>query len=1028
MKLVSFFGGACRAVVMAALAALALGAFAASAFAATTGFGIKNFESGTCTENGQATAAEECTYKTESKFYTKAAGHPPFGITFFEFNSSEVPGFMGFPGQKAPDGNVKNIRTDLPLGLSVNPQATKSQCTMEEFGEIQIEEGVFTKPECEEDTKVGTNVLTVTLEAAPDEFINEQLEGTAYNLVSPEGVPLEIGVAVNITSLVEEKEKVKLAPGTFYAHTLLEGGISWHGGETYATPEEAANKGSQEMVPHSGNYHEYFRIDNVSKEIPIVASRLIFEGQSGTGFLTMPSSCGAATTDLWVESYEGETDTKPTTPPAEVSNCKEVPFEPKVNVKPTTTVADAPDGATVEVLVPQNEHSAQINSSTLAEAKVTLPEGMTLNPAAANGLTACTNAQFGKGLEKAVECPETSKIGTVDIETPTLPKGAMTGNVYVGTPESNSPASGGEYRIFIAAESKRYGVDIRLEGRIKANETTGQLTTLVAENPPIPFSDFELKLENGTRTPLANPITCAAQSTTGSFTPSSTGVAVAGTLVEAFTTTGCATFAPTQTTKVSDSQGGASTSFAFELTRPEGQPYVSTVSTTLPPGLVGKLPSVPFCTEAQASSATCPATSAIGTSTVEIGSGTVPLGLSGTVYLTEAYSGAPYGLDIVTNAEKVGPYNYGLINTRAKIEVNPSTAQVTVASQLPTVVGGAPIRLRALNITVTHPNFMINPTNCAALSTSTALTATTGASAKASSPFQATGCSSLKFKPTFKAGSNGNPSRKNGASLKTTLTLPAGGANVKSVSVTLPKRLPSRSSTLNQACLLATFEANPASCPKASQVGTASVVTPVLRGTLKGTAYYVSLGHAGFPNLDVVLKGDGITIVLVGQTNIKGGITHTKFLTLPDVPVKTFTLQLPMKENSALSANASLCDKPLYLPTTMVAQNGAKFTQNTRINMTACPVLITKHKVKGKTVQLTVKTPSAGKIVASGTNLVSRTKKVAKAKVATITETLSAAGARKLARQHKLSLAVRVKFTPTSGKASTATLKATVKG
>lgn len=1011
MRFVSFFRGAGRAGLIACLAAMLCGAFAASASAAGEGFGIAKFEAGTCTENGLA-ESEECTYSTPSKFYTQSSGHPNYGITDFTFKTFEAPGTKA----AVPYGNVKNIRTDLPAGLSVNPEALP-QCSMAEFGP-ELQTGVYAHPECGPKTKLGSDVVTITLEAAPGVYVNDKLIGTVYNLERPAGVPAEFGVAIDITELVALKEKTPLPAETFYAHTILEGGVSWHAGETYANGA---------AVPHSGNYHEYFKINDVSKELPLVRSRLIFEGQAGTGFLTMPSKCGETKTTLWVESYGGETALEESPAPANVSGCEHVPFKPEVNVTPSTAQADASAGTTVEVKVPQNADPTAIDSSTLQDAKVQLPEGLTLNPAAAGNLAACPTAAFHKGSAAAVECPAASVIGKATIETPTLPKGALTGDVYVGAPENNSPASGGEYRIFINAESKRYGVAIRLEGKVFANEATGQLTTLVAENPPLPFSDFVIDLSEGARTPLANPDTCGANSAAAMFSPYTTGALVPGTLVSPFTTTGCAAFAPTQATAISSTQAGASTNFSFELTRPEGQPYVSKLSTTLPEGLVGRIPAVTQCAEAQASTETCPAASAIGTAKVRLGSGATPLELGGTVFLTGPYDGAPYGLAIVTDARKVGPYDYGLINTRAKIEVNPSTSQVTVTSQLPTVVGGAPIRLRSLLLTVDHPNFMVNPTSCATLGTTSALTSTSGASATASSPFRVTGCSSLAFKPSFKAGSNGKPTRKGGAALKTTLKLPAGDANVRAVSVTLPKKLPSRESTLEQACVLSTFEANPESCPKGSRVGTALVHTPVLPDAMHGIAYYVSLGHAGFPNLDVVLKGDGVTIVLVGQTNIKGKITHTKFLTLPDVPVSSFELNLPMGENSALAANASLCRKPLYLPTTIEGQNGAKFTQKTRINVSKCPVVVKRHVVKGKKIKVLVKTPSAGKIVVTGKGIVRKTKTVGKAKVATITETLTRSAGRKLAHKHHLKVRVKVKFKPKKGHASKAAFSVRLK-
>jgi hypothetical protein len=952
------------AVLPALLGSLAIGSGAlVTSASAAEGFGIAKFESTTCT-------VATCEEADESELYTQADGHPPYGITFFELNT-EAGGLLG--AFTVPVGTLGKVRTDLPLGLSVNPQSVP-KCTRE----------LLAANECPASTKVGTDEVKAY---APAFGIDAEVKGIAYNLEPEQGVPLEVGVEIDEPLLGIDEQ------------VYLVGGVSWH--------EEAGIEGS-------GDYHEFFTINNISAEHEIISSDLVFEGNArGTGFLTLPSQCVESTSVLHVEDAEGQTATKIAPPPLPVSGCQEVPFKPEVAVTPSTTQADAPAGVTVEVLVPQNKTAAELGSSAVEQATITLPEGLTFNPAVANGLVACTNEEFGRGTANEVKCPEASKIGTATIETPTLPVGEqLTGNVYVGAPESASPSSGKEYRLFIATETKRYGVDVRLEGKVQANEATGQLSTIVAESPPIPFSDLIVKLENGEHTPLANPDSCGTAASSSVFAPyTQPGAKIAGALVAPFTVTNCAPFAPQQSIGESSASAGANTNFQFTLTRPEGQPYVSTVSATLPPGLVGKVPSVPLCEEAQAAKAECPAASSIGTASIEAGSGKTPYKLGGTIYLTGPYDNAPYGAAIVTNAEEVGPYDYGKVLTRAKLEVNPSTAQIMITSQLPTIVGGAPIRLRSVTVDVDHSNFLINPTSCSALAMTTAFTSTTGASASASSPLQASGCNSLAFKPTFKAASNAKTSRKGGASFETTLKLPAGDANVRSVSVTLPKKLPSRDSTLNEACPLETFEADPASCAKGSQIGTASIVTPVLPGTLTGAAYYVSLGHAGFPNLDIVLKGDGVKIVLVGTTTIKSGVTRATFASVPDVPVDRFTLKLPQGEYSALSGEGSFCRRPLYAPTSIIGQNGAKFTQKTKISVADCPIVVVKHKVSGRTVKITLRTPAAGTIVLSGKGIVRKTKKVSKAKVATVMEKLSAAGMQKLAVKHKLKVRVHVKFT-----------------
>jgi hypothetical protein len=206
-----------------------------------------------------------------------------------------------------------------------------------------------------------------------------------------------------------------------------------------------------------------------------------------------------------------------------------------------------------------------------------------------------------------------------------------------------------------------------------------------------------------------------------------------------------------------------------------------------------------------------------------------------------------------------------------------------------------------------------------------------------SNPFEAAGCQTLAFKPSFKAASSARSSKANGAELETTVNETIGQANIKSVLVQLPAQLPSRLTTLQKACLAATFEANPGSCPPGSFVGGARANTPTLPGKLQGPAILVSHGGEAFPDLDLVMDANGVRVILVGHTDIKKAITTTNFSTTPDVPVSSITVNLPRGPNSALTANGSLCQKPLIMPTTITGQNGKQIKQNTRINVRNCP-------------------------------------------------------------------------------------------
>jgi hypothetical protein len=998
--------------------ALLVGAFfcsaAPAAQAAGEEFGVESFFAGNCTV---ATCGEGGAPVKESEYFTQAAGHPNFGISEFALKSKEVA-----TGVFRPDGVISNLRVDVPAGLSTNPQAIP-MCSMEDFAPAEPAPGVFEGSKCNEEpgksTVIGTNYVTVLVETAKEShiFIKVKLEGTVYNLVQPEGLPSLFGVAINLEKLFKEP---------VFAHTLIEGGVAWN-----------------------TDYHEYFKIKNLSPQLPLVQSRLVYTGNIGTGgFLTNPSACnGPQTTGMQAESYEGETASAHFTTPVGASGCNLVPFEPSISLKPATTKSDQPDGATVELKVPQNSSTSVPNSSDLNTARVTLPEGMTINPAAAYSIEACTEKQAGLAEEHGerttgpVTCPEGSKIGTVAIEVPTLPAKSLEGNVYLGSP-SGAPITGPPYTIYFNAESKRYGVAVRQKGLVVPNETTGRLTAIFAENPQAPFSSLSMNLTGGSASgaipPLANPLACGTATTETSLIPY-TGEASKSPF-SAFTVDSngaggaCASplpFALSQSTENQSSVAGALTSFKLNLTRPEGQQYLSQVKTVLPPGLLGAIPSVPLCGEAEANAATCPAASQIGSVAVAVGSGR-PYPFAGSVYLTGPYNGAPYGMSIVVPAV-AGPFNLGNVVTRAAINVEPYSGRVVVTSTLPALVkgvglasSGIPLRLQKLTVSINRQGFLTNPTSCGALATESTLAgfvtpgSNSGSTQAISTPFQVGECNKLAFKPSLSAITGSKTSRTNGASIEVKITQGANQANIRQVIFQLPKQLPSRGTTLRKACLAATFEAGPppGGCTSASLVGSATVTTPVLPGTLTGPAYLVSHGGEAFPDLDLILKGDGVTIVLVGHTHVTtNGVTTSKFETLPDAPVTSAAVTLPTGPQSLLAANGNLCKEQskLIAPTTIVGQNGAKITQKTKIAVRNCPVVIVSHRTSGTKALVTVKTPSAGRVSGGGPDLRFVTRHLGKASQTTLSVRLTRTGAEVLRRFGRLRIKLRVGFIPKTG-------------
>jgi hypothetical protein len=647
------------------------------------------------------------------------------------------------------------------------------------------------------------------------------------------------------------------------------------------------------------------------------------------------------------------------------------------------------------VHVPQE---STLNPTGLAESEVrnitvALPEGVAINPAGGDGLEACSESQIGFGglvespLEPGVSnpvfpatvpgapgssealapgvnfCSNASKIGTVTIHTPLLPN-ALTGAVYLASQEANP--FGSLVAMYLVAEDPVSGTVVKLSGFVHLT-ASGQIVATFEDNPQLPFEDAELHFFGGERAPLTSPARCGSYTTQASYTPwSGNEAAVASSNFEM--TSGphgsacpgaSLPFDPTLTAGTTSIQAGGFSPFTMTMSREDGQQSLQAISLHMPAGLSGLLAGVELCGEAQANAGTCGPNSQIGETTVSVGVGGDPFSVKGgKVFITGPYKGASFGLSIV-NPAKAGPFDLedtaanhpacDCLVVRAKLEVNPTTAAITVTSdnegpyKIPTIIEGIPLEIQHVNVTIGRPGFIFNPTDCEKTQITGTLDSSEGGSQALAVPFQATNCATLGFAPKLAVSTSGKTSRLGGASLNVKLSYPKAAfgsqANIRLVKVELPKTLPSRLTTLQKACTSAQFRANPSGCPAASIVGHAKALTPLVPVPLEGPAYFVSNGNESFPNLIVVLQGYGVTIDLVGDTFIsKSGITSSTFKTVPDAPVGSFELNLPEGPYSALAANANLCKaKKLAMPTEILAQNGAQLKTSTKIQVTGCP-------------------------------------------------------------------------------------------
>jgi hypothetical protein len=875
--------------------------------------------------------------------------------TSFTFNTT-----TGSIGEQIPDGDVKDIAVNLPQGLVGNPTATP-KCTIEQFNtpnprlalelvEGQIIETHQAGASCPDDTQVGVAKIELITNTVGEGSPAPVALGI-YNLVAPPGVPAEfgfnsLGIPVVLVPSVRTGSDYGVTVSSIHTNQALR--VFGVTSTFWGVPSDSS--------------HDGFRGECLSAAGGSLTGALGHTCAVETDpkpLLTLPESCGssAPVTSIYADSWQNPVqsvelegvhavaisqDTEGH--PVDLTGCDRLDFSPTVSVQPDMRAAGAPAGMSVEVSLPQNESPTGLAEADLKKAQVSLPAGLSISPSAANGLEGCTEEKIDLSSAAAAECPDASKVGTVEIETPLL-ESKLEGSVYVAQPHENKFHS--LLALYVVAEGS--GVTIKLAGEIHADPRTGQLTTTFDDNPQQPFSHLLLNFFGGPHAALMSPRKCGSYSATGALTPWSRELPVAFSAPIAISANCGGGFGPSFVAGTLSNQAAGFSPLTLTLTRSDQDQGFRQLSVRTPPGLLGMLSRVQICEEPQIAQQACPAASQIGHVTIGAGPGPDPVYLpqpgrpEDPVYLTKGYNGAPFGLLTLVHAE-AGPFNLGTVPVRATINVDRRTSQIVATTDpFPTILEGIPVDVRTINILLDREGFIFNPTDCEPLKLDGAVQSDEGTTALVSSRFQAANCATLPFKPAFSAATGAYPSRKNGASLTVKVGYPKGTqANIASVKVSLPKQLPSRLTTLQKACPEATFAANPATCPPESMVGTATATTPVLNEPVTGPAYLVSHGGAAFPDLVMILQGQGVTVELVGGTSIsKGGITTSTFASVPDVPISSFEVSLPQGPHSALTENLptksrNFCRTKLVMPTTITAQNGAKITQSTKVAVIGC--------------------------------------------------------------------------------------------
>jgi hypothetical protein len=876
-------------------------------------------------------------------------------------------------GGQFPVELPKGFAFHLPPGLVGNPNAAE-QCTMADFFALVLETNL-----CPPESVVGVAMVTVNEPKIGPDIIKIV---PVFNLVPARGEPARFGFEV-------------LGKVPIVLDTSVRSGLDYGVDVTVKDATQTAGLESSQVtfwgVPGDPR-HDNARgwecvaggafVKQVGKPCPVSS------GLAEEPFLRSPTSCAADPSgepvrfpleaDSWAHpgvylgaEYEWMNEAGDL---LGFEGCGALPFAPELGVTPEQRVASTPTGLDVSVTVPQDTTltAGEPAEADVRDTTVTLPQGVMLSPSAATGLEGCSEAQVGfVGFNQAAQtdefntskasCPDGSKVGTVKIRTPLLSH-ELEGGVYLASPAPKEEEGKNPFNslvaLYVVAEDPVSGVLVKLAGEGRVDENTLQIGTTFANTPQVPFEELRMHLFGGERASVTTPSLCGAYAAEGLFTPWSGAPAVLAPprefeVVQGVGGGGCPAgglgFSPGFVAGTDNGRAGAFTGFSMELSRPDGDQALSSVAMHLPSGIAALLSSVTLCSEAQAAASACPASSEVGEATAIAGLGSEPyVQTGGKVYMTGPYEEAPFGLEIVTPA-KAGPFDLGYVTVRSKLYIDPNNASVTIVSDpLPTQIRGIPLQLKRVIVNVNRPAFQFNPTSCEPMKIQGTITGAQGAQANVASPFKTEDCQALPFEPQLSASAVGHGSKTEGTTFA--VTVRSGGTNasgvaqagIAKVQLQLPKQLSSRLPTLQQACTDTVFNANPASCDDGSVIGYATIHTPVLNNPLTGPAYLVSHGGAAFPDVEFVLQGEGIRLILDGQTDIKGEVTYSRFESTPDAPFTVFETVLPAGPHGVLTPNVpeskrfSLCGETLQMPTSIIAQNGARIEHETNVQITGC--------------------------------------------------------------------------------------------
>jgi hypothetical protein len=845
----------------------------------------------------------------------QAGAHPDLTLKVnVKQDPTSEPNAFGLKDSFAP---TRHVRFETPAGLIGNPNVlgTSQQCTVQELT-------TFNEPGggCPSGSQIGR--ATIVAYSLQQKFVEP-----VYMMVPPGGdvvarlgtiaglFPTFINLRVRSESdygLVAEVRDATSQAKLVQLETTLWGvpTASSHDTER-CTAQEAFNGciASESRPPGS-------------RELP---------------FLTNPTRCGAPLTMTvgaasWVEPERFDTVGAPF--PA-IGGCNKLPFGPGLTIEPTSHRPSSPTGLDVTIRLPASEGVKVLEPSQMRNIRVRLPEGLGINTDASDGLATCSPQQVRLGERVAAECPDAAKMADAEFDIPALPR-RMQGAVYLREPEPGNP-----FRIWLVADD--LGAHVKIPGQLHIDLESGEIESIVLDAPQAPVREVRLAFKSGFRAPLVTPPTCGTYVSSYEFVPWAGGPPATGT-TQFSIDEGCSGqggFSPQLLAGSVEPAAGQHSPFIVKLTREDGEQNPANLEIQLPAGIAATFAGIPRCEGAATATGACPPGSRIGRVIAAIGTGPAPLWIPQpgkrptAVYLSGPYKGAPLSIVAVV-PRQAGPFDFGDEVVRSAVYVDRTTAQATAKTDsLPQRIEGIPILYRTIQIELDRPDFVLNPTSCGLKRTTARIVSTQGAVANPVSPFRASNCADLGFKPNLKISLLGGTRRASFPKLTARLRMPSGGANIAGSSVILPHSELIENAHFNTICTRVQFASN--ECPAGSIYGFATVKTPLIDGALKGPVYLRSSNHT-LPDLVVALKGPPslpIEVDVAARVDSVKGRLRTTFESVPDAPVSEFTLHMKGGAKGLVVNSENLCLRPRRAKIKFTAQNGKVVTLHSTLH-TSC--------------------------------------------------------------------------------------------